>query len=158
MNPYLLRLVGGQLYSSIIWMLVCINSISSLVRIQKICSFLNLILRKILRSFHIVYSYVHCCLLLISPKIIELRNFLARYIVHVLHSFFGVSTQFLHDDFTAGNDHFSSRLSDLREILLKFIHILLILLLFFSCWEFQWLFSCRLHFAVLFFVLFHHLF
>ena len=57
-------------------MLVCINSISSLVRIQKICSFLNLILRKILRSFHIVYSYVHCCLLLISPKIIELRNFI----------------------------------------------------------------------------------
>ena len=106
---------------------------AGLVRIQKICSFLNLILRKILRSFHIVYSYVHCCLLLISPKIIELRNFLARDIVHVLHSFFGVSTQFLHDDFTAGNDHFSSRLSDLREILLKFIHILLILLLFFSC-------------------------
>ena len=125
--------------------------------LHKVIGFWNLNLRKGLRTFHIVYSDIHRCLLLICPEVIKLSKFLAGEFLSVLHSLFCMSIKFLDYYFSSWNNHFGCWLSDFREVLLKFIEVMLELLLLICCWEFQRLFGFRLDFAILFFVLVHHL-
>ena len=123
---------------------------------HKVRGFWNLNLRKGLCAFHIVYSHIHRCLLLIRPEVVQLSKFLAGEFLRILHSLFCVSIEFLDYYFPSWYNHFGCWLSDLGEVLLKFIEVMLELLLLLSGWEFQRLFGFRLNLAVLFFVLVHH--
>ena len=114
--------------------------------------------RKSLSSFHIVYSNVHCTLLLVNSKVIELVQFMTRYLLRVMHTILHITTYLLHHYFTSWNNHFGRRLSYFGEILLKVNLVILELLLLFCTRELKRFLRFLLDFAVILFIFVHDLF